>query len=196
MRQLVAERIVARLADIGLDAGKIRKMHVDARKLFPGQILRNGRGNKFLVLPDVAKDSRAVAVGEKDDATHRIERRLHAFERLLGNDQNAIVTAIGCEFDAETVENAAAQRRYEARTDAVLFCLGAELLAFENLQLVESDAKRAQHGADRATGHQCPAREGRVAAFVLAVEQRHQKSPRKGPTRRRWMSPKNIATST
>ena len=59
MRELVAEGIIARLADFGLDAGQIGQMQIDARELLPGEILGDRRRHEFLVLGDVVQDALA-----------------------------------------------------------------------------------------------------------------------------------------
>ncbi len=56
-----------------------------------------------------------------------------------------------------------------------------------NLKLVKPPAQHREHRRHAAAHHQCAAGEGRVAAFVLVVEQRHQKSLLSGPTSRRWI---------
>jgi len=85
----------------------------------PRSDFRDRRRNEFLVLRHVAQDSRASR------SVRRMMRQpcpapLDSFQRLFGNDQDAIVAAVVGQFDAETVENTTAKRRHQARADAVL----------------------------------------------------------------------------
>ena len=57
--------------------------------------------------------------------------------RLLGNQDDAVIAAVVGELDAEAVEDAAAQRREQALVDAVVLGARHELVAFDDLQLIE-----------------------------------------------------------
>ncbi len=186
--------IGAGLADIGLHAGQIGQMQVEARELFPGKVLGHRHGQEFLVLLDVVQNLLLLPVGQLDDPGDAVECGLDAVGRLLGHQQHAIIAPVVGELDAEAVDDAPARRRDQALADAIGFGLRAVLVAVLDLKLIEPPA---QHGKDRrhaARHHQGAAREGRVAALVLAVEARHQKSLRIGPTSLRCTRPRNDTT--
>ena len=187
MGELVAERIIARLAHFRLDAGQIGQMQVHPRELVPGEVFRDCRGHEAFVLGDIVENALAIAGGDENDTADGIECGFDAFQRLLRNQVYTVIAAVGGEFDSEAIDDAAAQWREQSLIDAILIGASHELFAFEDLQLVEPRAERGKHGRNPAAHHQGAPREGRVPAFVLAVEQRHQNSLRNGPTSRRWI---------
>src|SRR5438552_2461973 len=115
--------IGACLTHIGLHAGKIGKMEVDARELVPAQIVQDRNGEEFLVLLDVAQTLLALKVGQLDNLADAIERSLDAVRRLLGDEHDAVVAAVGGELDAEAIDDASAWRRDQMLADAIGFGL-------------------------------------------------------------------------
>ena len=112
----------------------------------------------------------------------RIERRLDTPSVACSrHQQHAIVAPVVGQLDAEAVEDAAARRRDQPLGDAVVFGLGHVFVAVEDLELVEPPAQHREHRRHAAAQPQRAAGEGGVAAFVLVVEQRHQKSLRERP---------------
>ena len=85
MRQLIPERIGARLAHIGLNTGEIGQMQIDAREIVPGEVLGHNQGHETLAAACVLKNARALAVGQIDDAADGIERGCDAPLDLLRN---------------------------------------------------------------------------------------------------------------
>ncbi len=175
----------ARLADIRLHARQIRQMHVDAREFLPGEVLRHRHRHEFLVHRDVVRHALLLRIGQQDDLADGVQRRLDTVGRLLRHQQNAIVAAVVGELDAKAIDDAPARRRDQMLADAVVLGLDLVLIAVLDLQLIEPPAEDREHRGHAAGETEAAARETRVAAFVLAVEQRHQKSLLSGPTRRR-----------
>ena len=183
MRELLAEGIGARLADIGLHAGQIRQVEIEPRKFLPTQILGHQHGDEFLVLRKIAQHLFFLMRRQLDDLADRIQGRFDSVGGLLGDENDAIVPAVGCKLDAKAVDDAASGRWDQPLTDAVVLGLGHVLVAVDDLQLIQPSSEQREDSGHAAAQQQRAPRETRVAALVLAVEQRHQKSLRKGPTR-------------
>ena len=182
MHQLLAEGIVAGLADIGLHARQIGQMQVDAGEFLPGEILRHRHRHELLVHGDVVQHALLLLVAEQDHLADRVQRRLDALGGLFGDQQHAIVAPVVGELDAEAVHDAAARRRDQALGDAVVLGLDLVLVAVADLQLIEAARQHREHRRHATAHPHRAAGEGGVAALVLLVEQRHQMSPRDAPT--------------
>lgn len=193
MREFRAEGIGAGFADIGLDAGKIGKIEVDTGEIIPTQIFRHHHWRKRFVFRHIAQDFFALAIRERNEAGDRIDRSLCAARCLLRHQQDAVIAPVVGKLNAEAIYDPAARGRDEALVDAVVFGLRHEILEIEDLQLVEAAGEQSEDARHAACGQQRAAREGRVAAFVLAIEHRHQRCVLAEPTRRRWRMP---STST
>ena len=146
MHHLVAEGIVAGLAHIGLHAGQIGQMQVDAGEFLPGQILRHRHRHEFLVLGDVVQDAlssaRSLIWITLADACRALR---HAFGGLLGHQQHAVIAPVVGQLDAEAVQDAAARRRDQAFGDAVVLGLGLVFVAVADLQLIEPARQHREH---------------------------------------------------
>ena len=78
-----------------------------------------------------------------DDAADLIERGVHAVRHLFRDQQHTEIAAVVGELHAEAIQNAPARRRNQPLADPVLVRLRLELIAFKDLELVQS---AAQHG--------------------------------------------------
>ena len=138
MHQLVIERIVTGLADIGLHARQIGQMHVDAGEFLPGEIFRHRHRHEFLVLRQGRQHALFLRIGQRDHFADRVQRLLDAFRGLLRHQQHAIIAPVVGKLDAETVEDAAARRGQQPLIDAVVLGLGHVLIAVADLELIKA----------------------------------------------------------
>ena len=189
VRHAGAIGIIARLTDIGLHPRQVGQMQVDAREFLPGQILGHRHGNEFLVLGDYLRDAFFLRIADLDHLGEGVERAGDAFGGLFRHQQHAIVALVVGQFGAETVKDTAARRRDQSFGNAVVFGLGLVLIAVADLQLIQPPRQHGEHQRHAAAQAHAAARESGVTAFVLFIEQRHQKSLRNGPTSRRCSEP-------
>ena len=159
-------------------------MQVDAGEFLPGQILRHRHRHEFLVHGDVVQDALLLLVAKQDHLADRVERLGHAFGRLFADQQHAIVAPVVGQLDAETVHDASARRRDQPFGDAIVLGLDLVLVAVADLELIEPAGQHREHRRHAAAQPQRAPGEGGVTAFVLFIEQRHQKSLAERPTRR------------
>ena len=196
MGQLIGKRIGAGLADVELHTRQVRQIEAQARKRLPVQILHHRNRNEGFVLRDLTQDFLAPCIADLDQPPDRVERFTDAAGRLLRRQQHAVVAPVIGQFDRETIQNPPPCRCQQAFVDAVLLGLGHELIEIEDLQLIEPARQYGENPRHAARSQQGAAREGRITALVLAVEQRHQGCTLSGPTKRRWTAPRTIAAGT
>ena len=167
MTERLAERVVARFADLGLDTRQVRRVDIDSRKLLPREVLDRRDGNKRPVARDLAHDLAAFVVAERDQPGQSIEG---AFDivGLFRHQDDPIVAPIVRELDTESIENAPAPRRQEPQVDAVLIGQHLVLGGLNDLEVVEpADQHSQQRGLAASEQRRAPGKRLVSTAITL-----------------------------
>jgi hypothetical protein len=138
--------VVARLADIDVDAWQLGRVDAEAAHLLPGEVLAHRDRHEGAPAMRLAQHALHVMLAEVDQVRELEQRRLHpvGVVRLLGHEDEAVVLNVDRQIVAVAVGDEASGRRQQAEVDAVLLRQNLVALALDHLQVVEPRAQPAQ----------------------------------------------------
>lgn len=148
------------------DSRQIEAVDLDPGNVGPGEVVANGNGDELARPADLAQHPLPIAVLDFNQLGKGGEGRRN-IRRLLGDDEQAVVVAVGGERPAEAIEDAAPGRRKQPEVDAVFVGEHQVALGLDHLQLVQP-RRQCRQQQPLAAGDEEGAASELAASIVIA----------------------------